>query len=106
MTSPDRVSALVQRVLAAPPDAVYAEWLDPRRSPEFITPHPSRSGRIEWQPRVGGRFLIEMVDGDTVIRVTGEYLELERPNRLRFTWQSDLGGGSDSVVDCHAGAAR
>jgi uncharacterized protein YndB with AHSA1/START domain len=39
-----------------------------------------------------------MIDPEVVINVTGEYLELDRPNRLRFTWNSELGGGFAGVV--------
>ncbi len=39
-----------------------------------------------------------MVDPDSTVTITGRYLELERPSRLRFTWRSDLGAGFDSVV--------
>jgi uncharacterized protein YndB with AHSA1/START domain len=39
-----------------------------------------------------------MVVADTIIQVTGEYLELDRPRRLKFTWKSDHHGGFDSVV--------
>ena len=39
-----------------------------------------------------------MVDEDAVVHVTGEYLELDRPRRLHFTWTTDYGDGFDSIV--------
>ena len=63
-----------------------------------MCPLPARASRVECEPRIGGRFLIEMADGDRVTLLTGEYLELDRPRRLRFTWKSDSHGGFDSVV--------
>jgi len=98
VTDPKSATVVVRRVLPAPPELVYDEWLDPSALAEFITPAPSRSGRIEIDSRVGGRFQIEMVDLDRTVHIVGEYLELERPSRLRFTWRSDLGRGFDSVV--------
>ena len=91
-------SAIVQRILLAPPEVVYDEWLDVDALAEFIAPFPTRPGRIELDPRIGGLYKIEMIDPDRVVQVTGVYLELDRPRRLRFTWTSDLGGGFDSIV--------
>ena len=98
MTAPDRVAAVVRRLLPAPPSLVYDTWLDAEAFAEFITPQPARSGRIEWAPRVGAPFRIDMVDAEGTVQITGEILELERPSLLRFTWRSSLGGGFDSVV--------
>jgi uncharacterized protein YndB with AHSA1/START domain len=98
VTAPDARTAIVRRVLPAPPEVVYDEWLDADALADFICPHPTTAGRVECDPRVGGRLYIEMVDPDGVVRVTGEYLELDRPNRLRFTWNSSFGAGFASVV--------
>lgn len=35
--------------------------------------------------RVGGRWTITRTEGDTTLTMTGEYLEAERPHRLRYT---------------------
>ena len=98
MSDPAKTVAIVRRVLPARPAAVYDEWLDPDALAEFITPAPARTGRLDIDPRVGGALRLEMVDGESVVKIRGEFLELDRPNRLRFTWQSSLGGGFDSVV--------
>jgi uncharacterized protein YndB with AHSA1/START domain len=99
MTGPgDPTSAVVRRVLPATPDVVYAEWLDPEALAEFICPYPVTPGIVQCDPRVGGTLHIVMIDPAAVVNVTGEYLELDRPNRLRFTWNSDFGGGFASVV--------
>jgi uncharacterized protein YndB with AHSA1/START domain len=91
-------TVVVQRVLPATPAVVYDEWLDPEALAEFICPAPVLPGRIEVEPRVGGSLSIEMLDSDAVVTITGEYLELDRPRRLRFTWDSSYGGGFSSVV--------
>jgi uncharacterized protein YndB with AHSA1/START domain len=98
MTGAGRTSAIVQRVLPAPAEVVFDEWLDRDALMEFMSPDPARASKVECEPWVGGRYLIEMVNGDSVTRMTGEYLELDRPRRLRFTWRSDSHGGFDSVV--------
>jgi len=99
MTTPDNpTSAVVRRVLPAPPDVVYAEWLDPEALAEFICPYPARPGIVECDPRVGGRLRIDMIDPEQVVTITGEYLVLDPPTLLRFTWNSTLGDGFAGVV--------
>ena len=98
MTESSRRSAIVRRVLAAPPEVVYDEWLDPEALAEFIAPHPATAGAVEVDARLGGTLSIAMVDPDRVVQITGEFLELDRPHRMRFTWNSALGTGFKSVV--------
>lgn len=93
-----RIAARVRRELPVAADRAFDEWLDAMAVGTFITPAPSRTGRIDWSPRVGGPFFIEMVDAASTVRITGTFLELERPSRLRFTWSSTFGDGFDSVV--------
>jgi hypothetical protein len=38
------------------------------------------------QPSVGGLLRIDIEDGGSSLYVTGRYVELDRPRRLRFTW--------------------
>ena len=47
---------------------------------------------------VGGRLRIDMIDDDSVVHVTGEYLAVDRPHRLHFTWTTDFADGFDSIV--------
>jgi uncharacterized protein YndB with AHSA1/START domain len=98
MTDDQPKSAVVRRLLPAPSELAYDQWLDQEALMEFMCPLPARASKVEVEPWVGGRFLIEMADGEAVTRLTGEYLELERPRRLKFSWTSDSHGGFDSVV--------
>jgi uncharacterized protein YndB with AHSA1/START domain len=98
MSEDTLATAIVRRVLPATPEVAYDEWLDAAALAEFISPLPARSGRVEVDPRIGGQYRIDMLDSEGVVHVTGQYLELDRPRRLRFTWTSDLGEGFDSHV--------
>jgi uncharacterized protein YndB with AHSA1/START domain len=100
VTEPRPSAAVVQRVLPAPPDVVYDEWLDPDAMTEWMCPRPSRATRIELDPTAGGRFRIHIDDEGFGLSLTGRYLELDRPHRLRFTWTSSTWSGDDpeSVV--------
>ena len=51
-----------------------------------MCPRPARPTKIELDPRVGGRFRIDVDDEGFELAITGKYLELERPRRLRFSW--------------------
>jgi len=93
-------AAVVRRLLPAPPDVVYDEWLNPDGMTEWMCPAPARLTGISLDPRVGGRIRLEIDDEGFVLSVTGEYLQLERPRRLSFTWTSSTWGSEEpeSVV--------
>jgi uncharacterized protein YndB with AHSA1/START domain len=88
--------ARVVRVLPAAPDVAYAAWVDPAVLAEFIAPAPG-SAQVEIDPRVGGGLRIVMTFPDSRTEIEGEYLVVEPPHRLSFTWRS-LSGGFASVV--------
>ena len=100
MSAPPPAAVVVQRLLAAPPQAVYAEWTDARSMSEWMCPRPAKAISVELDARVGGRLRIEVDDGGFRLTITGEYLELEPPRRLRFTWNCTAWEPSapDSVV--------
>src|SRR5262249_3202136 len=99
VSAPDPAAVRVQRVIAAPPETVYDEWLDAEALREWMGPRPARATRVELDPRVGGRLRIDIEDSGDRVVVTGQYLELDRPHRLAFTWRSSAWGEErDSVV--------
>lgn len=77
---------VVRRVLPAPPDIVYDEWLDPAGMTEWMCPRPARAVKIALEPSVGGLLRIDIEDSGFSLYVTGMFVELDRPRRLRFTW--------------------
>ena len=83
----DPATAVVRRVLPAPPEVVYDEWLDADGLAEWMCPRPARPTKIELEPRVGGRLRIDIDDQGFLLQVTGTYLDLRRPHQLRFTWK-------------------
>jgi uncharacterized protein YndB with AHSA1/START domain len=78
----------VQRRMPAPPDEVFDEWLDPASLTEWMCPHPVHVVDVRLEPRVGGlvRFDVD-AEGERVL-ITGQFLEIDRPNLLRFTWSN------------------
>jgi uncharacterized protein YndB with AHSA1/START domain len=79
-------TAVVRRLLPAVPDVVRGEWLDPGALTDWMCPRPARCRHVESDPRVGGRLRIDVEDGGAEFSITGEYLVLDRPHRLSFTW--------------------
>jgi uncharacterized protein YndB with AHSA1/START domain len=79
-------AAVVRRLLPAPPDVVYDEWLDPDAMAAWMCPRPARCLSIDSEPRIGGRLRIDIEDDGATFFVSGKYLELDRPGLLRFSW--------------------
>jgi uncharacterized protein YndB with AHSA1/START domain len=79
-------AAVVRRVLPAPPEVVFDEWVDPEALKEWMCPLPARAAHIELDVRVGGRIRIDVEEDGSAFTVTGTYLRLDRPTRLAFTW--------------------
>ncbi len=88
MTSaPDRVTIKVAHAYAHAPEKVFDAWLTPAQAAKFLFATPTgRMVKAEIDARIGGGFLfVDRRDGQDVEHV-GEYLEIERPRRLVFTF--------------------
>ena len=94
MSDDPRVLRL-ERLLAAPPERIFAAWTDPallRRwwaaAQGWTTPEATVD------VRVGGAYRLSMQGTDGIVRtVAGEYLEVDPPRRLVYTWQWQAGEG-------------
>src|SRR5688500_10025583 len=96
----DSVPAVViERLIPAPPRVVFEAWLDREALQRFMCGGPGvRVTRAECDPRVGGQFLIVMnVEGHDLPH-PGEYLVIERYERIVFTWRSHLAGEGSRVT--------
>ena len=77
---------MVERVLPAPCDEVFDEWLDPGSLADWMCPRPARLQRVVLDPVVGGRYRFDIVENGEEMVVEGRFLTLERPHTIRFTW--------------------
>jgi uncharacterized protein YndB with AHSA1/START domain len=53
---------------------------------EWMCPRPARAVTIALEPAVGGALRIDIEDSGASLYVTGQFIELDRPRRLRFSW--------------------
>jgi uncharacterized protein YndB with AHSA1/START domain len=88
----------ITRKIAATPDEVYDAWTDPKSVVEWMIPIPGGSTRAKLDPRVGGRFHIDMTAEGKTYPHEGEYLRLERARLIEFTWISSATNQQRSVV--------
>lgn len=78
----------VTRELSASPERAFDAWLDPAQAKDFL--FATAEGtiiRCDIDARVGGRFFItdRRPDGDADHH--GQFIEIERPNRLAFLFR-------------------
>jgi uncharacterized protein YndB with AHSA1/START domain len=78
----------VQLVMPAPPEVVFDEWLDPEAMEEWMCPRPVRCVAITIEPRVGGAVRFDVDDSGTSVLIAGQFLAIDRPRALRFTWSN------------------
>ena len=94
--SPDTLRVRVSRFIRAPRRRIFDAWLDPEiRRKWWFTDRGSGLTACEIDARVGGRYCLKQigsdsptpgVDDDFEWIMQGEFLEIDAPQRLVFTW--------------------
>ena len=88
----------IEKTINAPIEKVFDAWLDPKMLAQFMTPMPGMpESDVENNAQEGGEFTIVMHAGDDRLQHTGKYLEINRPDKLVFTWVSHR-SVDDSIV--------
>jgi uncharacterized protein YndB with AHSA1/START domain len=85
---PETRTVSVTRAFDHAPERVFDAWLDPAFAPRFLFATANGTiTRCEIDPRVGGRYVIVRVDDEMgEVSHEGEYVEIDRPRRLVFTF--------------------
>jgi uncharacterized protein YndB with AHSA1/START domain len=86
------------RILPAAPEEIFDAWTDAASLAVWMVPGSVSRSVVELDARVGGRFRIVMQGPDCDYVHEGEYLVVDRPRRLVFTWVSAATGGRATTV--------
>jgi uncharacterized protein YndB with AHSA1/START domain len=89
----DGTDLVFERTFDAPRDKVWKAFTDPERIPRWWGPHGTSTTVAEMDVRPGGkwRYISRAPDRDDV-SFFGEYLEIEPPERFKWTFMFDVDG--------------
>jgi len=85
-------------------ERVYDAWLHPEKIRLWMKAAlmemglSGELGRVEVEPRVGGRFFFSDMREAGEAKHWGTYLQLDRPHRISFTWIVDVSQEEDPSV--------
>ncbi len=89
----------VSRHIHSAPERVFDAWLDPDQVGQWLFATPEGvMEQVEIDPKVGGQFLIVERRGVEAAEHFGEYLEIDRPRKLVFTFSAQRGAGFTKVT--------
>jgi uncharacterized protein YndB with AHSA1/START domain len=89
----DGTDLVFERTFGAPRERVWQAFTDPVRIPRWWGPHGTTTTVVEMDVRVGGawRYISHAPDRNDVV-FHGTYLEIEPPERYRWTFLFDVEG--------------
>src|ERR1700739_3414095 len=80
---------MINRTINAPRDRVFRAWTEAAELERWFSPDPDYVVKSSVDLRIGGAYSIEMHKKDgQVFGAKGVYREIQRPDRLVFTWTS------------------
>ena len=86
-SNPRSVSARVTRPFDTSPERVFDAWITPEKVRQWFAPGLGEIVRVTIEARIGGSFSFVQRRSSLDVDHTGEYLEMDRPRRLVFTWR-------------------
>jgi uncharacterized protein YndB with AHSA1/START domain len=101
------LSLVVRRVIAASPSRLFEAWTTPSQLQAWWGPRGVRCTLAEIDLRVGGGYRIgnELPDG-CVLFISGEFLSIDPPRQLAYTWWVETGGSRPSRDDAERVTVR
>ncbi len=90
MTTDADMRLEVRHRIAASPERLFAAWTTPEQLLAWWGPKGVRCTEAELQLVVGGRYRLgnELPDGQVVF-IVGEFLTIEPPSKLVYTWSME-----------------
>lgn len=82
----DRAPVKIKKVIDAPKQSVWDAWTKPELFKQWFMPSPFSVPNAELDVRVGGHLNVDTQGPDgAVTKMTGDYLEVDEPNKLVTT---------------------
>lgn len=108
-TPPTIPQVRITRFLRASRERVFAAWTDPEQLKQWMGPAGFTCTAAESDPRPGGRHHLAMYGPSANCApgeppqmrhssTTGEYLDVNPPELIRFTWNPDKFPGEHTIV--------
>ncbi|HEX3596863.1 MAG TPA: SRPBCC domain-containing protein [Polyangiaceae bacterium] len=85
----DGITLVTRRTIRASAERLFAAWTEPEQLRAWWGPRPVTCSGAEIDLRVGGRYRIAnaLPDGTTFV-IEGQFLVVEAPHRLVYTWRA------------------
>ena len=98
-TQTEALTLRLERLIAAPPERVFAAWTQPELLSQWSSPPGISIDGGDLDLRVGGRWRVAMRGGDGSTREAfGMYREIVPPSRLVYTHAWHLGGAGGGTT--------
>lgn len=88
----------ISKIMPAPREDVFNAWLNAEGMRHWMCPGDIKKTDTEIDARVGGKFRIAMHGEENTYVMTGEYVEIDPPSRLAFTWESNVNAGTSLIT--------
>jgi uncharacterized protein YndB with AHSA1/START domain len=99
MKSEEHLEVSVHHRFRQPAERVFDAWLDVRLARRFLfSTDTGEMVRCDIDPRVGGRFVLTDRRPEGDVEHTGEYLVIDRPRKLVFTFGIPAASPSFDIV--------
>lgn len=82
----DTNKVVIRRRLRATSHELFDAWTDAEGMRAWMCPGNILSVEVQLEPRVGGALLVIMRDANKTYEHRGEFLVVQRPLKMSFTW--------------------
>ncbi|TGL83071.1 SRPBCC family protein [Leptospira yasudae] len=89
----------IEKKISAEPIRLFRAWLQEKEfSSWFLSGDEIGIESVTIDPRPGGKFRIDMTLDGKVLPHEGEYITIDEPTKLVFTWRSHATGHRETLV--------
>ncbi|MEW4451569.1 SRPBCC domain-containing protein [Bremerella sp. JC817] len=100
----EKIEARTSYTFPVAAEKVYDAWLEPASIRVWLSHSLKSHGlmgeivRVDVDPKVGGQFFFSDRRGESIAEHWGRYLQLERPEKIAFTWIVDASQEEDPSI--------